>query len=203
MTYRLPIAYFGSIGYYQKFAQSTAVCFEIEEYYIKQTLRNRLYILGPNGVQALIIPVKKVNGNKTQMKDIQISYQEGWVRQHLNALETAYSSSPYFEHYLYDIAPIFKEKHTYLIDFFQAIHQFIIEKLALKTPFHFSTTYDLSPKEIDGRKQDEIPTNDVSYKYPQVFDKNCIFEGNLSILDALFNLGPMARTLLTNQETCK
>lgn len=203
MKLRLPVAYFGSIGYYQKIAQADAVCLEIEEYYIKQTQRNRMYILGPNGIQPLIIPVKKINGNKTAMKDILISYQESWVRQHLNALETAYSSSPYYEHYIFDIAPIYHKKIENLVTFTQAMHHVIIEKLALETPTLLSSSYDLKIDEIDCRQQDEIPTQEVPYRYHQVFNKNRIFEGNLSILDALFNLGPMARTILTNKDLCK
>jgi hypothetical protein len=175
----------------------------VEEHYIKQTQRNRTYILGPNGVQSLIIPVKKINGNKTAMKDIAISYQESWVRQHLNALETAYSSSPFYEHYIYDIAPIYHRQLENLVEFNLTLHQLIVEKLDLQTPTTISSSYDLATDELDFRQHDEIPNSEVLYIYPQVFDKNCTFEGNLSVLDVLFNLGPMARTILTNKNVCK
>ncbi len=199
MQLRLPIAYFGAIGYYQKLAQAERVCFEVNEHYVKQTLRNRMYILGPNGVQSLIIPVKKPYGSKTAMKDILISYQEEWVRQHLNALETAYSSSPFYEHYMFDIAPIYHEGIPNLVEFTQKLHQVIVNALSIDVPTSLSEAFDLRENEIDFRHLDEIPSQEVPYDYHQVFDKNRIFEGNLSILDALFNLGPMARNILLKQ----
>lgn len=193
---RLPLAYLGAIGYYQKIFRAESVCFEMTEHYVKQTMRNRMYILGPNGVQTLIIPVKKINGNKTAMCDMQISYQEDWVRQHLNALETAYSSSPYFEHYIFDIKPVYEKKIENLAEFTHALHQIIVKSSNIETPSFLSTNYALNPNETDLRTLDEIPSHEVAYRYTQVFEKNGAFEGNLSIVDALFNLGPMARKLL-------
>ena len=199
MQLRLPIAYCGAIGYYQKFAQAERVCLEVDEHYVKQSLRNRMYILGPNGVQTLIIPVKKPNGSKTAMKDIRISYQEEWVRQHLNALETAYSSSPFYEHYIFDIAPIYHQGIESLVEFTQQLHQVIVNSLSIENATSLSEHFDLTENEIDFRSLDEIPSQEVPYHYHQVFDKNRTFEGNLSILDALFNLGPMARNILLKQ----
>lgn len=196
MQIRLPIAYAGAIGYYQKIAKATHICFEIQEHYIKQTLRNRAYILGPNGIQPLIIPVIKVNGSKTAMKDLLISYKENWARQHLHALETAYSSSAYFEHYVHDIAPIYLAEKESLLDFNLAFHHFITKSLGITEDYTLSEHYDLTEGELDLRQQDEIPLENVPYQYYQLFNKNRNFEGNLSILDALFNLGPMARKLL-------
>lgn len=196
MNIRIPIAYFGSIGYYQKYVDATSVCLEVNEHYTKQTLRNRMYILGPNGIQQLSIPVKKINGSKTAVKDIQISYQEDWVKLHLKSLEAAYASSPFFDYYLLDLNAIYSKKYLSLVEFNLAINQFICEALSLTMNFSLSETFDLNPSEIDLRNLVEEPTQIVDYSYQQVFDKNDIFEGNLSILDALFNLGPMARKLL-------
>lgn len=203
MRIRLPIAYFGAIGYYQKYICADRVCFEVNEHYTKQTLRNRMYILGPNGVQQLPVPVKKINGSKTAVKDILISYREDWVKLHLKTLETAYSSSPFYDHYIFDIQPVYEEKIESLMELNQRFHQLITGWLDIERSSFYSEQYDLIEGEKDFRLIEELPATEVNYRYQQVFDKNRIFEGNLSILDALFNLGPMARTLLINNELCR
>jgi len=195
---RLPLAYAGSIGYYQKYFHADRATFELQEHYIKQTLRNRIYILGPNGVQHLVLPVIKINGSKTAMKDLQISYQTDWVRQHWGALKAAYAASPFFDHYAYDLEPIFHSGETSYLKFSQQIHRFMLQCIGIEVKEQFSEKYDLEDGEIDFRLHDELPEENVDYHYHQVFEINRKFEGNLSLLDAIFNLGPMARPLITN-----
>lgn len=197
MQNRFPIAYWGSIGYFQKLVDAKTVRFEINEQYIKQTLRNRVYILGPNKVLPLSIPVVKVNGSKTLMKDILIARHQNWEKGHLKAFETAYSSSPYYEHYLHDILPIYEASFEKLIDFNMTQIQFIKNSLDLPFDISFSESYDLSENEQDFRTISETPSQEILYQYHQVFqENNPSFIGNLSILDALFNLGPMTRQLI-------
>lgn len=196
---RMPLAYFGSIGYYQKFFLADDVCFEVKEHYIKQTLRNRIYILGPNRVLSLSIPIIKIHGSKTAMDEIIISYKEEWWKEHLKALETAYSSSPFFEYYWFELKPFYYQKTNKLVDFDQQCHQMITKWLSLEKDVNFSKNYDLKEHEIDLRAEKGLPNNKVSYSYQQVIMKNRTFEGNLSILDAIFNLGPMARNIIVNK----
>lgn len=193
---RFPIAYWGSIDYFRQLTVAKKVCFDIHEHYIKQTHRNRAYILGPNKVLPLSVPVIKVNGNKTAMKHICIAYHDKWAKEHLKALETAYSSSPYFEHYLYEIIPLYEKKWERLIDFNIEIIQHVQKWLDLPFVFHFSESFDLLQGEIDHRNTEEIPQKKSNYSYHQTFGKNNEFIGNLSVLDAVFNLGPMARKLI-------
>lgn len=194
---RFPFAYWGSIGYFKQLVESPTICLEQEEHYVKQTLRNRMYILGPNKTLPLSIPVIKVNGSKTAMKDILIAYQEDWQKEHLKALETAYSSSPYYEHYLYEIEPFYSKKKERLIDFHLESLELINQWLDLGLTFQLSQSFDLEEDEKDFRQMEEVPHNSVDYSYHQVFQhQETPFIGNLSILDAVFNLGPMARRLL-------
>lgn len=197
MSAIFPIAYFGSISYYQKLIQMKTVSFELFEHYPKQTLRNRVSILTVSGVQNLSIPVSKPNGNKTFTKDVEISNAENWRKLHWKAIESAYSSSPYFEHYGSEVKELIENRETNLLLYNLNIHQQIISWLQLPIHDHLTNSYNMDlTEELDYRMKFNNRKENVGYQYQQVFSPNNQFEGDLSILDAIFNLGPMARNIL-------
>ena len=93
-----PLFYSGSVGYFQSLLAADSVQFEVHEHFIKQTQRNRLEILGPNGRQLLVIPTLKSAGKRTT-GNVKISHAENWQKEHWKSLEAAYQRSPYFEFY--------------------------------------------------------------------------------------------------------
>ncbi|NDF61277.1 MAG: hypothetical protein EB100_09370, partial [Crocinitomicaceae bacterium] len=115
MSIVFPIAYFGPIAYYRQLVSSKQFFIEQHETYVKQTIRNRTTIYSSNGSLDLSIPVKKVFGNKTITKEIQISYDEDWVKNHWKALESAYMHTPYFEHYGSEVFQLISSKETSLL----------------------------------------------------------------------------------------
>lgn len=195
MIATFPIAYFGSIHYYQKMVEEKEVNWEIYEHYVKQTIRNRTSIIGPNGIQSLSIPVTKVNGNKTQTKDIQIARAENWEKNHWKAIETAYGASPFFEHYAMEVKELIYQQTNSLVEFNRTIHNRIQKWLELPIKSGFTEAYEVDI-EKDYRASFEVRNIEASYSYVQVFSENGNFAPDLSILDAIFNLGPMSRKLL-------
>ncbi len=195
-----PVAYFGPVSYYQKMLQAEEISFEVHEHYVKQTLRNRTTILGANGIQNLSIPVIKPNGNKTLTKDILISYAENWQKNHWKAIESAYSPSPYFEHYGSEVKELVDFQTEDLIHFNQNIHQRIVQWLDLKLEEGFSHSYltDVDPAN-DLRSAFKETAISANYSYTQVFSPEGKFIPDLSMLDAIFNLGPMARKLIIDK----
>lgn len=192
-----PVAYFGPISYYQKMVQAGEISFELHEHYVKQTLRNRMMILAPNGIQNLSIPVIKPQGNKTLTKNIQVSNVENWQKNHWKAIETAYSPSPYFEHYGPEVKELIDFQNTNLVDFNQNIHHSIVRWLGLNLRESFTDSYIPEPAGTGDFRNWEAPGETSSgTEYVQVFSPAGKFVPGLSILDAIFNLGPMARTLL-------
>jgi hypothetical protein len=191
-----PIAYFGSVGYYQKLVEARNVCFELHEHYVKQSLRNRMRILGPNGVQELSIPVVKPNGSKTITGEIQLFQRENWQKIHWKAIETAYGSSPYFDHYGIEIHELIHQPETNLAIFNQQIHTRICSWLELPIDSSYTESYTISTDAAhDFRNSMDIVQQNLK-PYTQVFSPTGKFESDLSILDAVLNLGPMARNLV-------
>lgn len=166
------------------------------ENYVKQTIRNRYHILTSNGVLALTVNVKGQNGERISTANISVDYDKPWVRTHLRAIEAAYRSSPYFEHYFPEVKSILETPYATLQDFFVA--SFPKWQKLLKTPFDWklSEAYIEQDAEFDFRTRAKTPTDfDIhhhSKPYIQVFSDRFHFESNLSVIDLLFNLGPEA-----------
>lgn len=179
-----------------------SVVFEINEFYIKQTYRNRCKILTANGIMDLSIPVEKPNGAKTLVKDIRIANCENWQTLHWRAMESAYSNSPFFEYYKDDFLPFFTEKYNFIFDFNLKLLQKIFELLEIDLPaFSFTEKYfETSENErsfdfrnvFNPKKENQPPYP----AYYQIFTEKFGFIPNLSIIDLLFNMGNEAEKYL-------
>lgn len=187
-----PLHYAGNIAYYQALVSASEITFEVKEHFVKQTHRSRMEIMGPNGLHKLSIPTLK-NRESRAMDQVLISYSENWQKDHWKGLEAAYRRSPYFEFYEHYFHPFYKEKTERLVDYNLRFHETICGLLKINLPHQLSTDY-VAAIDHDFRSSDfalKQPT-----EYMQVFADRHAFLPNLSIMDALFNLGPQAAGLL-------
>lgn len=184
--------YFPTIFQFVKIVQAQSIIFEVEDNFQKQTYRNRCYIYGANGKQLLNIPVQKKTG-KQKTKEVKIDYSENWQNSHLKSLNSAYSSSPFFEYYIDDFRTIFNKKETYLIDLNINIFKILCSLLPIETTFIKNNTY--KKELINDFRYLVNSKKEISFnlpKYTQVFSNKYGFMQNLSILDLLFMEGPNA-----------
>jgi hypothetical protein len=191
-------AYFGPVSYYQKlFLSADKRLLEINEFFEKQSYRNRAVILGANGRMNLIIPLEKQIRN-TLIKDRRIDHRESWQSQHLKGIISAYRSSPYFEFYEEDFMKLFEKKDEFLLDFNLRCHDFIASELEEDLSFEKTTAFvedfdgEVFKNTIHPKKEsllEEVP-------YYQVFEEKHGFQSDLSILDLLFSQGPNAISYL-------
>jgi WbqC-like protein family len=195
--------YFPSISHFVAMVQSEHVTFEVDDNFQKQTNRNRTYIYSPNGVQLLNIPVKHSKTAHQKTKDIQIETEFDWQKQHFKSLEAAYRSSPFFEYFEDDLAPIFEKKHQFLLDLNFETLDFITKSLRQKIEFSKTTEYfrDVENNCTDFRiLADGKKDVNIFESYKQVFDDKHGFINNLSVLDLLFNEGKFALDYLKSQD---
>ncbi len=193
----------GNIHYYARMLYHGKVLLEQEEHWLKASYRNRCYIALPDGALRLSVPIEKGRQQRRPLKDIKIAYTHRWRSLHWTSLCTAYRSSPYFEYYEDDLAPLYEQKFTYLVEFNQAINQQILSLLQISesdlqiTPTQtFQKVYTdenildfrsaILPQQHRCRK-DELFTPPV---YHQVFENKTQFIPNLSIYDLMFAEGP-------------
>ena len=199
MSVIFPIAYFGSISYYKDLISENDIIFEINENYLKQSIRNRTKILSANGVMELSIPVVKKDGSKTLTKNIQVSNSKDWRKDHWRAIESAYKNAAYFDFYGDEVKELIYNESIYLVDFIKQIESRI--KKWLDLPYFSSDSEEfilISDRSTDYRFGYTSHPFTSEYNYFQVFRDKDSFVGDLSILDAIFNLGPMTRKLLVN-----
>lgn len=174
---------------------------EVCDYYQKQTYRNRTYICTDQGKHMMTIPIQHVGGaqGKQFYKDVKVDNQYPWQRQHWRTLQTAYRSSPFFEFYEDELAPLYHDKYKYLLDFNFGSIKLAFECLQLDMPSSKTTVYEPNPKNYRDMRfmvnaKRPVPLNQTTYT--QVFVERHGFIGNLSILDLLFNEGTSAPSYL-------
>ncbi len=202
----LSTAYFAPVQYYSKIILSAEVYIEQFEHFQKQTYRNRCVILGGNGPISLVVPVVKGRAPKTLIKDLKISYDSEWQRNHWRTIFSAYNSSPFFEFYKDDIEPFFKKKHSHLLDLNLAIHETLCELLEMDNASVLTEDFEKVPQGTLNFRERISPKNKIlsdsafqAQSYTQVFYERFGFTPNLSILDLLFNEGPNSYSVL---ESC-
>lgn len=186
--------YFGSIDFYKTSIKSTHWKIEVYERWQKALPLNRCYLLGPHGPLLLSVPLEAGRAQKGLFKDVRISYREPWGQRHWRSIHDAYKKSPWFDHYINTLEPLFKEKPEYLKDWNKMTLEWALAQLKWKGEI---TQTEGPQKEYPGaadrRGHYKIkPGNEAEYTYTQVFGDRQAFIGNLSILDLLFCEGPSA-----------
>lgn len=192
----LPMFYLPPVEYFTKvLAFKPNILIEKEDHFPKQTYRNRANICSPDGSLGLTVPVVKGAKNHTKTKDVQISYDFKWQRQHWLSLQNCYRSSAYFEFYEDDLAPFYEKNYTYLFDYNVELFELLLRMLKIKQPLQFTENYQAEyPNLTDLRygMSAKTPTDIEQKPYFQVFEDRLGFLKNQSIVDLLFNQGPQA-----------
>lgn len=194
-----PLAYGGSLTLWSHLVKANEIVIEKNDHYQKQTQRNRLYIHGANGKLLLSIPIKHLGTSGHQKYDsVAIDNSFSWQSQHWKSLQTAYRSSPYFEFYEDDIAPLYNNSFTHLFDFNRAMFRILIRLLGISIPVTFTEQFEPNTPHVDLRSLVDVKQQKLKARieYTQVFaDKNGFID-DLCLLDLLFNTGPQSANLL-------
>jgi hypothetical protein len=201
----LSSAYLAPVSYYSKMVSYDRVFIEQHDHYMKQTYRNRCTIAGPDGEIALTIPTVKPDTAKCPMKDIRISDHGNWRHLHLNAIRSAYNSTPFYEYYEDDFVPFFEKRYEFLVDYNEELRQLVCRLLDIEPHVEYTTEYktEFADGEYDLREaihpKRDFRLADPEFQpkpYYQVFAQRNGFRPNLSIIDLLFNMGPEGKLYL-------
>lgn len=141
---------------------------------------NFYWIAGPNSLQKLQIPIQ--HDCKVEIpENRKISYNHKWVAEHKNAWKTAYGKSPFYEYYDYRLHEILDYK-------FETIGELSYSLLQTINPLIGGKNLKIKEQNMDVKIE--------IFPYYQVFEDRYGFRQPVSILDLLFNLGPMASEYL-------
>ena len=157
------------------------------ENYQKRGWRNRCRIVGPNGTQTLTVPLVKGKNQRQPIRDVRISYEDDWWRAHEQAIRTAYGRAPFFEFYAEDLFATGRRQPATLWELNQSLLATVLR--LLQAPITVSLTEDFVSPTAPGYLRPADLTSSLP-EYPQVFTDRHGFTPGLSVLDALFCLGP-------------
>lgn len=190
--------------------------------FTKNDWRNRNRILSPHGLRWLTVPVHFRSLGMT-IDEVPIDYGQDWAARQLGQLEACYRAAPFFHSYVNDFADIVQRKYPSISELNVALCHWVMEALSIRTPTMMSrqlyvkgrkterllnilrcvggTTYLSGPSAASylDLTQFEREGIGVEYKtydykpYPQVQEG---FQGEVTVLDLLFNVGPEARKFL-------
>jgi hypothetical protein len=192
-------AYLPPVEYFSRISNNDEIFIEKEENYLKQSYRNRCYILSAYGPQILSVPVYLGSQHKTPIKDIRIDYSKRWQQVHLRAITTAYSSSPYYQFYYESVEKIISKKIDFLIDFNMELTELILEMLKINIKLTYTSSFEpVGVNENDFRYNisPKVKSHFLIKEYSQVFKTGNSFVRGLSIIDLIFNMGPEAISYL-------
>ena len=183
--------YFGPISCWKQIINSN-ILWDVHQNYIKQTYRNRTFIHSANGLQILTVPVKH-SKIKFSMLEAKIDNSIAWQKNHWRSIESAYSSSPFFEFYKDSLEKIYIKEYIYLTKFNFDLIKLILEWTEIEMKSELSKDYKIGyENSLDLRKDMENKKYSCSenLKYRQVFSDKNGFLNDLSIIDLIFNEGP-------------
>ena len=207
MNSNLPIllstAYLPPVQYITKFITNIPVLIEKHENYQKQSYRNRCYIYGANGKQCLVIPVKK-QGLKTPVSEAEIDNRYGWQKNHLKSIESAYRLSAFYEYYADDFRRFYEKECRFLFTLNMELLQLILSLMRIQNDPDITKSWESIPincmdyrQSIHPKVRLALPDDDFNPQpYQQVFQERHGFIPNLSVIDLLFNEGPLAADIL-------
>ena len=137
--------YFPSIAYFRAIHDGDRLIIEVQEYFVKQTYRNRCEILTANGVDKLIVPLT-ANHGKVSIRDVRIDYSQKWLNGHWRAIQSAYGNAPFFEFYTDDLHKILFSKKEFLLDLNMALLTICLKWLKLRPQIAETVTYEKNIK---------------------------------------------------------
>lgn len=196
----LSTAYLPDLAYLSAVLHADSIMIEQHENFVKQTFRNRGYVLTSNGKQLLSIPLIK-QYDKELIKDKRISYAENWQQQHWRTITSSYKNSPYFEFFEDDLKPFYHNRYDLLLEYNTEILKMILHILRKKRDISFTEEYAVNPiniVDLRGEQFQEKYAYCYSENYYQVFEDKMDFTPKLSCLDAIFNVGLETIDILQN-----
>jgi len=178
----LPLCCFAPVSWYVLYADES-FCLGQDEYFQKQTYRNRFDILTGNGVQTLTLPVESTGGERKLLRDIRVS-PEYSGKKTLQAIRSAYGNSAMYDFIEQELEKLFLKEEKFLIDFNFKAHEWSLKWFPKGVDQKSTESKVLDERwKVRGTRSVELKS------YPQVFADRFPFEKDLSILDAIFNLG--------------
>ncbi len=204
-TILLPPRFLGSVDYYAAMAAySHAVIDTSMPFNKRQKSTHRTRILDANGDAMVTVPIEKpASMSSACWSDITVSAHGAWWNVAVTALRSAYGRTPFFEYYIDEFLPLLSSAAAgrRLMELDADLDRVLRRLLGIET----SVSYGMPTDQTDHTDAISGPVEDFRTRpldfihekeYYQLRASKHGFQGGLSVVDLLFNLGPEAPLLL-------
>jgi len=197
----IELHYFPCVIYFTLLQEYETVYLEAQEHFVKQTYRNRTYILTSNKIDRLSVPIVHEDKNKP-INQLRIDYTQKWQQRHWRAIQSAYAKAPFFEYYAYLFEQEIFKNHKTLWQLSTSVLTLCLKilniNLSLRQTDNYNTSETVNKRviyDVRNKITRELNNGTIHVKsYNQLFSST--FINNLSILDLLFNEGPSSKNIL-------
>lgn len=194
-TALIDIQYLPSLAFFAAIEPFKEIQLESHENFVKQSYRNRAYLLSSQKIEALTVPLIGAN-KKIYSKDIKIDDSQLWANKHWRSIKTCYGKAPYFEFFADELHQVYHKKFAFLWDLNLALLTKCLKITQIKTKLTESDSYKKNVNEnvvdyrslLNPKKPDLLRQVYKPHPYQQSFGNT--FEANLSVVDLFMNEGP-------------
>lgn len=212
-------------GYFDFIRQVDLFVFHDDLQYTKNDWRNRNRIKTPQGPRWLTVPVH-YRQVEQRIDETPLETARDWARDHLNLLDAHYRTTPYLARYREPLAALLRRPHASISELNIALIRWLMGELGITTPTVHSRTLGLSGAKTErliqllGKvggttylsgpaargyleperfRQAGVALEYKTYDYGEYPQPWGAFEGAVTVLDLLFNLGPEAAAHLQSR----
>ncbi len=214
------------LGFFNQMAISDCFVFLDDVQYDRRGWRNRNRVKGANGPIWLTIPVHQKGRYHQLLCETEIDNRIDWASKHIKTIEFNYKTTPFFSTYFDDLAQIFSQEWTRLIDLDYALIELHLQWLGIHITTYRSSDIQISNLDKTGRLVEiceyagiteyisgplcqnymeckqfhQKSINVLLHEYPHPGYSQLFppFIPYLSTLDLLFNEGPNSLEVLKN-----
>ena len=194
--------------------------------YTKGDWRNRNRIKTCHGPKWITVPVKTKGRFRQKLSDVVIETSYNWQRKHHCAFQVNYAKAPFFDEYRWIIDNIYLEnKWEKLSELNIFSTKLLCEILGIRTEFITMAEIPVSEgkeqkiiaicKRLGARcyvsgpsarsyidpekfRENDIAIEYMRYEYPEYKQLHGVFDHQVSIMDLIFNCGPLASSYIRN-----
>src|SRR5258706_16074496 len=138
--------YLPSLEYFCALLPFKVIMLETNEYFVKQTFRNRCFINTAQGVKMLSIPLLDRHG-KILMKEVAIEPGNKWRTNHWRTIESAYRKAPHFDYYAEQLKKVLYQGHEFLIDLNRDLMSFCLRHIGFQKSISATLAYETRVEE--------------------------------------------------------
>lgn len=217
------VGYLPWLGFFDKVARADLFCVFDAVQYERRGWNNRNYIKTANGPLMLSVPVASKDHFDKLLKDVEI-VQGNWIRKHMRSIELAYRKAPFFEQHFAGVGAILDlyAEGGLLIDLNMDLMRYFLRALGMQRQVVRASDYTFQGEKsalvldmckqlgattyiFGGEGENYADTAAFAeagvlvqfqrYDHPVYPQLHGSFEANMSILDAVMNMGPKAAEL--------